>query len=153
MDPVDGATVASWRLMRWPRLEYLGHVSLVVLEVVIATILAALVGLSIAGLGMDLPGFFHPPFLDADRLGVVLDHVLELFVMLELFATAVAYVRGRDVLRHIFEAALVAVLRKLITIDFSSAPLEKSLALSVLLAAIAASWWLLGRAQRAADLK
>ena len=137
--------------MSWPRLDRAAHLGLVTLELVVTAILVALVVLAVAGLVMELPAIVRPPFLDPAHLGLVLDHVLAVFVLIELLATAVAYVRGRDILQRIFEAALVAIARKLISLDVSSGALEKSLSLGILFVAVAASWWLLARTKHAGD--
>lgn len=137
--------------MPWPRLDRVVHLGLVTLEIVTTAILTALVVLAIAGLVMDLPAIVRPPFLDPKHLGDVLDHVLAVFVLIELLATAVAYVRGRDILRQIFEAGLVAIARKLISIDLSTEALEKSVSLGALFVAVAASWWILTCAKRRTD--
>ena len=137
--------------MSWPRPDRIAHLGLVALEIVITAILGTLVVLAVAGLAMELPAIVRPPFLDPKHLGDVLDHVLAVFVLIELLATAVAYVRGRDILRQILEAALVAIARKLIGLDFSSGALEKSVALAILFLAVASSWWILTSAKRQAN--
>ncbi|MGE5182981.1 MAG: phosphate-starvation-inducible PsiE family protein [Acidobacteriota bacterium] len=115
------------------------------LEVIVMAVLVVLVVLAIAGLVVRVVDVASPPFLGVDRLAGVLDDVLAIFVLIELLATAVAYLRGTDVLRRIFEAVFIAIARKLITLDVAAAGLAKTAAVALLLVAAAAAWWLVVR--------
>lgn len=123
---------------------------LFVLEAAIVVILAGLAVLTIMGLLMELPAVVRPPFLGSEQLGQVVDHVLAVFILIELLVTAVAYIRGHDVVRRIFEAMLVALARKLISLDIAAASFEKVGSLSLLLVAVGGAWMLV-RSRR--DLK
>jgi uncharacterized membrane protein (DUF373 family) len=109
-----------------------------VLEAALTAALIAMVVLAIIGLVIELS---HPSrFLDASGLGREIDHALEVFVILELLATAMAYLTRHDVVRRILEAALVAIARKLIAIDLGAAPLATAGALAILLIALTVAW-------------
>ncbi len=112
-------------------------------------VLAVLVVLGVAGLVMQLVDVAAPPFLGAEQVTEIVDDVLAVFVLLELLATALAYVRSADVLRRLFEAAFIAIVRKLITLHLEAAPLEKASAVGVLFVATALAWWLVVRARPA----
>lgn len=133
------------------RIAKLAKLGLLALEVATLAILVALAVLAVLGLLMDLPGLLRPPFLSAAELVRVVDHVLAVFVVIELLATAVAYIRGRDVVRRIFEAMLVALARKLISLDLAAASLEKVGALCLLLVALAVAWLLVSSIHEPAD--
>lgn len=113
-----------------------------VLEITIVGILTALVLLSVMGLVMELPAAARPPFLGPDQLVPVIDHILAVFILIELLVTAVAYIRGHDVVRRIFEAMLVALARKLISLNIAAVSLEKVVSLALLLVAVGLAWML-----------
>ena len=122
------------------------HGLVLALEALVMAVLAVLVVLAIGGLVAEVGGAFVPPFLSGAELTAALDDVLAVFVLIELLATAAAYLRGSDVMRRIFETLFIAIARKLITLDFSGAPLAKAGALGILLTASGLAWWLVARA-------
>ncbi len=71
--------------------------------------------------------------------------ILEIFILIELFRIALAYMTHRNVLPTVFEAALVAVARKFVIFETSSNTLQNAAGLALLLLAVAVSWWLLAR--------
>jgi uncharacterized membrane protein (DUF373 family) len=91
---------------------------------------------------MEIPAVLRPPFLGAGQLGHIVDHILAVFILIELLAIAIAYVRRRDTVRRIFEAMLVALARKLISLDLAALSLEKVAGLSLLLVAVGLAWFL-----------
>jgi len=113
------------------------------LEAITVAILTVLVIFAILGLVMEVPSVAHPPFLGSEQLGQVVDHILAVFVLIELLATAVAYIHGKDTVRRIFEAMLVALARKLISLDLAASPLEKVGSLALLLVAVGLAWLLM----------
>jgi uncharacterized membrane protein (DUF373 family) len=112
-----------------------------VLESVLTGALMVMVIFAIAGLGVEL---VHPSrFFNSEGVADVIDHIIEVFVLIELLATALAYLERRDIVRRILEAALVAISRKLIAISLGTAPLASAGALAILLLALTAAWWVL----------
>jgi uncharacterized membrane protein (DUF373 family) len=78
----------------------------------------------------------------------LIDATLLIFIVVELFRIAVAYIRHEDVVPTVMEAALVAVARKVLIIEPTIAPQEllfKSLGLGVLVLTIGITWYLLRR--------
>jgi uncharacterized membrane protein (DUF373 family) len=78
----------------------------------------------------------------------VLDVALMIFIIVELFRIAVAYLKHEDVIPTVLEAALVAVARKLVTFDTHLAGgevLMKAAGLALLLLAVAVTWYLLAK--------
>ncbi len=78
----------------------------------------------------------------------IIDATLVVFIVIELFRVAVAYVQHRDVVPTVMEAALVAVARKVLVIDPGIGGLQllyKGIGLGVLVFAIGTTWYLLRR--------
>ena len=128
--------------MSSPLLDRAAHAVMVVLDLVTMLALALLLVLAIAGLVDQIAGAFVPPFLGDAQLTAVLDDVLGIFVLVELLATAAAYLRGSDVVRRMFETIFVAIARKVVTLELGNAPLQHALAVGVLLLAAGTAWWL-----------
>ncbi len=85
-------------------------------------------------------------YLPPDRILRVLDSVLVVFVVIELFAIAVAYIERRNIIGTVMEAGLIAVVRKLVVFEPSGDPvylLYKSIGLGVLILAIGGTWYVL----------
>ena len=75
--------------------------------------------------------------------------MLQVFILVELFRIAIAYMKHENVIPTVLEAALVAVARKFVVFEGTSG-LEYVLAavgLSALLLAVAISWWLLTKSR------
>jgi uncharacterized membrane protein (DUF373 family) len=84
--------------------------------------------------------------IDRTEFTFIISTALEVFIVIELFRIALAYMNHRNVIPTVLEAALVAVARKFVVFEPKDAFLESALGLSALLLAIAVSWWLLKRA-------
>lgn len=98
---------------------------------------AAMVDLARAGVAFDLERYVH-----------VIDVTLVVFVVVELFRIAIAYLRHEDVIPTVLEAGLVAVARKLVTFDTHIAAqdvLMKAGGLSLLLLAVGTTWYMLAK--------
>lgn len=102
-----------------------------------ASLVAALWGLMSGGLAFVLDDYVK-----------VLDLALVIFIIVELFRIAVAYLRHDDVIPTVLEAGLVAVARKLVTFDTHAAAstvLMKAGGLALLLLAVGVTWYLLAK--------
>ena len=128
-----------------PRAAKLAKFVLYGLEAATVVALTLLVVFALLSLMMEVLRVVTTPFLAAEDLGHVLDHILAVFILIELLATAVAYVRGVNVMRRIFEAMLVALARKLIMLDLATSSLEKVGGLALLLVAVGLAWLLVCR--------
>lgn len=84
-------------------------------------------------------------FLTPEGITRVLDTVLVVFIVVELFNIALAYLQRRNVVPIVLEAGLVAVVRKLVVFESSGAYLEKAAALAMLILAVGVTWYLLRR--------
>jgi len=83
-----------------------------------------------------------------DRYLAVIDVTLIVFVIVELFRIAIAYLRHEDVIPTVLEAGLVAVARKLVAFNTEAAPatvLMNAAALTLLLLAVGITWYLLAK--------
>jgi len=76
----------------------------------------------------------------------LISSVLEVFIVIELFRVALAYLTHRNVVPIVLEAALVAIARKLIVFEPQGDYLMSALGLASLLLAVGLSWWLLSKA-------
>jgi len=116
------------------------------IEIIIAASLVVMTVLAMATLAVELSGviFGVHILLSADFLKLI-STILEVFILIELFRIAVAYMTHQNVLPTVFEAALIAVARQFVVFEISDQSLQSAAALSVLLLAVAVAWWLLAR--------
>ena len=75
----------------------------------------------------------------------IIGTVLEIFILVELFRIAIAYMRHENVIPTVLEAALVAIARKFVVFEGKEDFLPIALGMSALLLAVAVSWWMLAR--------
>lgn len=119
----------------------------------VGIILLALVTLAVlASLGIHAVSAFngHGGFDAFIETG--LEHLLLLFLVLELFKITAAYLQSRSIVPVVMEAVLVAVARKLVMLETAQEGfVPKSLALAGLVLSIAATWFLLSRIPEAHD--
>lgn len=88
-------------------------------EFAIAFLLVILAILGFGYLGVLLFSLFQTHlFLKPQEIHSLLDTALVLFLVIELFRIALAYVAGKHVLGTVIEAAFVAVARKIVLYDY-----------------------------------
>lgn len=114
-------------------------------EAVIAFLLAILVFVGIAYLAIQ---FWETIIVDFPKLGShsihkVLDLALIIFITIELFRIAIAYMEKEGVLLIVIEAAFVAVSRKFVLYEYKLTGLNEAIALSILLIALAITYFAL----------
>lgn len=83
--------------------------------------------------------------LQPEEFNLIIGTVLEVFIVVELFRIAVAYMRHQNVIPTVLEAALVAVARKFVVFEGSDDYLQYAVGLASLIVAVAVSWFLLER--------
>jgi uncharacterized membrane protein (DUF373 family) len=118
-------------------LEWAVAALLVVMTVWGVVALAMLIGTSIWNHALETRPEIYVEIIDA---------TLIIFIVVELFRIAVAYVQHRDVVPTVMEAALVAVARKVLVIDpgiGAQDMLFKGIGLGLLIVAIGVTWYLL----------
>lgn len=128
-------------------LKYL-NVAILGIEVLVALALVALAAGALLSLGLEMwevaadgPALGHGEFL------TIIGTVLEVFILVELFRIAIAYMKHENVVPTVLEAALVAVARKFVVYEGGEDYLFQALALSSLLLAVAISWWMLSKSE------
>lgn len=122
------------------------------IEVAVAFALVALAGGALVALGNEM---FHIAGggigLTRSEFNSIIGTILEIFILVELFRIAIAYMRHQNVIPTVLEAALVAVARKFVVFEGGKDYLQYALGMCALLLAVAISWYLLTRA-RACDM-
>lgn len=128
-------TVRFVRAMRW---------AMIAIEVLVALALVVLAVGALFALASQLFEISaHGIALTANEFNAVIGTILEVFILIELFRIAVAYMRHHHVVPTVLEAALVAVARKFVVFEGGANYLQTALGLSALLLAVALSWWML----------
>jgi len=140
---------ASDRVTRYMDAGVLGDI-MKAIEWAVAVILVVIAAWGTVGLAAALAFSIwnHALSQNAEIYIQLIDATLIIFIVVELFRIAVAYIRHEDVVPTVMEAALVAVARKVLIIEPTIAPQEllfKSLGLGVLILTIGITWYLLRR--------
>jgi len=124
------------------------NMAIVGIEVVVAIALVALAAGALLALGVEM---YHLAtsggILTSSQFNRIIGTILEIFILVELFRIAMAYMRHENVIPTVLEAALVAVARKFVVFEGSENYLQTALGMSALLLAVAISWWMLSRSQ------
>jgi uncharacterized membrane protein (DUF373 family) len=95
------------RVMRW-------------LELGAAYFLVVLFAIGVFDLGLSLVDLFTSGnFVDPDAVIDLIDTVLVLLIIVEVFQTVIAFARDEPVIRIVINAALIAIARKVISFRFS----------------------------------
>lgn len=130
------------------------HWATVIIEVLVAL---ALVAVAIGALFALASEVLHIAggglALTTEEFNKVISTVLEIFILVELFRIAVAYMRHEHVVPTVLEAALVAVARKFVVFEGGADYLKTSIGLAALLIAVALSWWMLARSRALEDVQ
>ena len=135
------------------RYQEMLNTAIVGIEVVVAIALVALAGGALVSLGVEM---YHLAtsggILTSSQFNKIIGTILEIFILVELFRIAMAYMRHENVIPTVLEAALVAVARKFVVYEGSENYLQTALGMSALLLAVAISWFAPSRSQ-ACDLR
>lgn len=114
------------------------------LEIAVSVALVVIAALLVVTLAVELAGIMTGGFtLDRTEFTRIISTALEVFIVIELFRIALAYMKHTNVIPTVFEAALVAVARKFVVFEPKEDYLQTALGLAALLLAIGISWWLL----------
>lgn len=119
-------------------------------EVVVSVALVVIASLLVISLGMQLFDTIVDGRLDLGReeFTRLVSTALEVFIVIELFRIALAYMNNRDVIPTVLEAAFVAVARKFVVFEPTAEYyLHTAAGLAALLVALAISWWLLRKSR------
>jgi len=118
------------------------------LELGAAYFLVALFAIGVFDLGLSLVELFSSGrFVDPDAVIDLIDTVLVLLIIVEVFQTVIAFARDEPVIRIVINAALIAIARKIISFRFSEfdnnyqEALVGSASLALLLGVIVAAFY------------
>lgn len=116
------------------------------IEVAVSIALVAVAALLVVSLGTQLfEVIAGRAAFGREEFTRIISTALEVFIAIELFRIALAYMQHRNVIPTVFEAALVAIARKFVVFEPEVNFLEQAIGLAALLLAIAISWWALKR--------
>ena len=125
------------------------HWAVLVIEVLVAVALTALAAGALVSLGwaMWLMAQTRVP-LTHTGFTAIMAGVLQVFILVELFRIAIAYMKHENVIPTVLEAALVAVARQFVVFEgVGGTYLASAAALAALLLAVSISWWLLAKSR------
>ncbi|MBW6468869.1 MAG: phosphate-starvation-inducible PsiE family protein [Coriobacteriia bacterium] len=118
------------------------------LEIAVSAALVVIAALLVVTLAVELTGIVTGGLtMDRSEFTRIISTALEVFIVIELFRIALAYMKHSNVIPTVFEAALVAVARKFVVFEPKEDYLQTALALAALLLAIGISWWLFKKSQ------
>jgi len=126
-------------------------------EIVAAYVLVFLFAVGVFDLGLTIGGLiFSGAITDTTEVVNLVDTVLLLFILVEVYRTVVAYTREESVLRIVIVTAVIAVARRVIVYkpsDYASpkAALFTAVGLAVLVAALVGSLYVLRSVEGDAD--
>lgn len=126
-----------------------------VIEVIVAATLVVLALMSLWALISTILDILSAgQLLERSLFIKTVSFVLEVFILVELFRIALAYMNHKNVVPTVLEAALVAVARKFVMFETASGSesLMSAGALALLLFTVALAWYLLVRSQAVAEL-
>lgn len=130
------------------------HWATIVIEVLVALALVALAAGALFALARELFEMAQgATVLTTVEFNKVIGTILEIFILVELFRIAVAYMRRVHVVPTVLEAALVAVARKFVVFEGGTNYLMTAVGLSALLLAVATSWWMLAHSGALEDIQ
>lgn len=129
-------------------LQHLMKKAMYWIEAVIAIILVVLTIMAIGAVGYQVYEIItHGFILEHDAFSSVMASILDVFILVELFAIALAYMQHKNIIPVVLEAALVAIARKMVIFEPKGEVMFYAFGLASLLLAVALTWFLLARAQ------
>jgi uncharacterized membrane protein (DUF373 family) len=116
------------------------------IEVLVAVALVILTALALVGLVVETGTVLADKLaLTPEDFSPVIVAVLDIFILIELFRIALAYMKHQNVIPTVLEAALVAVARKFVVYEAEGDLVFRALGLSALLISVGVAWWLLAK--------
>jgi uncharacterized membrane protein (DUF373 family) len=116
------------------------------IEVLVALALTVLAGGALFALFLEILSLATGgAVLTPEQFTHIISTILEVFILVELFRIAIAYMKHENVIPTVLEAALVAVARKFVVYEGGPNPWV-AVGMSALLLAVAGAWWMLNRA-------
>lgn len=127
------------------------HAAIFGIEGLVALFLTVLAAAALVSLARDMWRVASTGFaLSHSEFIGLMGGVLQVFILVELFRIAVAYMKHENVIPTVLEAALVAIARQFVVFEGGPSYLVMAGGLSMLLLAVAVAWWLLSKADACA---
>lgn len=118
------------------------------LEVIVAAVLVVLTGLAVFALIAEVARLFGTAtLLTPPVFSGLISVILEVFILIELFRIALAYMAHKNVIPTVLEAALVAIARKFVVFEPKGDYLAYAAGHAALLIAVGVAWWLLSQSR------
>lgn len=114
-------------------------------ELIIAGLLLFILFMGIGSFVLQIFSSFSSEIYTIEKIKLLIDKALILFLIIELYTITVAYLKGEPVVKEVFIAAFIAVGRKILIYDFEKWGLLGAISLSLLIFALASSYYLLHR--------
>ncbi|MDI6821916.1 MAG: phosphate-starvation-inducible PsiE family protein [Actinomycetota bacterium] len=115
-----------------------------IMELLVACLLILMILLGLSYLVVKLTEYFGTHFyLTSFEIHSMLDVVLAIFIVIELFRITIAYADEREVLPTVLEAVFVVVARKVVLYEFKTEKLVGAIALALLLIPVVLAYFLL----------
>ena len=123
------------------------HWAVLVIEILVAVALTAIAAGALASLFYQMWRMAaSATLLTHTEFSAIMGSVLQVFILVELFQIAIAYMKHENVIPTVLEAALVAVARQFVVFEGSGVDfLFQAAGLALLLLAVAIAWWLLSK--------
>ena len=125
-------------------------VTVIVVEVLVAFALVILSVGMLVSLALEMLTVANTGFpISHDEFNTLINGILGIFILVELFRIAIAYLKHENVIPTVLEAALVAIARKFVVYEGGDNFLQTAVGMSALLVAVALSSLLLAKARDA----
>lgn len=122
-------------------------------EVVIAALLVVLLFYSIWAFVIQMFTTFSRNLLSVEAIRLLIDKVLLLFLIIELYKISIAYLKMESVVNEVFVATFLALGRKILIYDYEKWGLQGAIALSLLMLALSAGYFLLALRRTNGEVK
>lgn len=123
------------------------NLAIIGIEVLVAVALTLLAAGALYALFVEIWSLAsHGAIMTSVEFNRIISTILEVFILVELFRIAIAYMKHENVIPTVLEAALVAVARKFVVVEPGGNYMQTAFGMSALLLAVALSWWLLAKA-------
>lgn len=122
------------------------HSGTLVIEILVSLALVIIAVAVLISLGIEIFDLAADGLiLSSAQFNKLIGLILEVFILIELFRIAVAYMKHENVIPTVLEAALVAVARKFVVFEGADEYFLHAAGLAALILAVSVSWWLLAR--------
>lgn len=132
---------------------FIVDLTITVAEVIIAIFLIAILFYSIWYFVFDLFTTFSRHTFSVEAVRLLIDKVLLLFLIIELYKITISYLTMKSVVNEVFIAGFVALGRKILIYDYDKWGLRGAIALSILMLTLSAGYFLLAMRKKGEERK